>query len=186
MSRIVVFLLFALLIFHVSPVSGQGDEERINVGISVPEVALLDIEYRVNSSLEFEVLPSAEAGSAPIVQQTNSEELWINYSSAITNYGQRRSIEAQVAGGVLPEGIALYVEASAYLGTGKGEVGVSAGRTLVGYEPHPIITGIGSCFTGDGINNGHSLAFSLDISNMQKVTAMEPSEFTILYTITDN
>jgi len=186
MSSKIIFLILATHILFNNVARGQGDEERINVGVTIPEVAIMDIEYQTNSSLEFEVLPSAEAGSEPVVQQTNSEKLWINYSSATTTTGSNRSIVAQITDGTLPEGISLYVEASPYSGTGKGETGVSAGKTLIGNAPRPIITSIGSCYTGDGINNGHSLNFSLDINNMEKVTAMEPSEFTILYTITDN
>jgi hypothetical protein len=65
-------------------------------------------------------------------------------------------------------------------------VGQSAGKVNLTRQPQPIITGLGSCFTGDGINNGHSLSFSIEITDYAKIYAMEESELTIVYTITDN
>jgi len=178
-----LFLLFHL---YTDEVKGQWNEERVNVSVSVPEVAIVDIEHVGNGSLEFEVVPPVESGGAPEVEQINHNLLWINYSSAIGRLGGTRSIVAQIINGNLPQGLSLFVHASNYHGQGKGELGMSTGKTVVSSQPRPIVTNIGSCFTGDGVNNGHSLDFTLDITDFEKVTAMEATEFTILYTITDN
>lgn len=183
LNIVVLFLLFQSF---SEKARGQYSEERVNLGISIPEVAIIDIEYMGSKSLEFEVVPPVISGGAPEVQQTNNSQLWINYSSAVASWGGKRSIVAQVINGNLPSGLSLFVQASSYKGKGKGEFGSSVGKTAISSQPRPIVTNIGSCYTGNGLNNGHSLDFSLDITDFKKVTAMEATEFTILYTITDN
>ncbi|HKI87647.1 MAG TPA: hypothetical protein VKA38_01380, partial [Draconibacterium sp.] len=83
-------------------------------------------------------------------------------------------------------GISLYLEASQYTGSGDGKLGHPAGKINLTNQPQPIITGLGSCYTGDGINNGHSLSFSMEISDYSKIHAVDETKFTIMYTITDN
>ena len=164
----------------------QSVNGQSGFGFSIPEVAQLDIEFMSTGNLEFEVLPASNVGGAPLIQQSISEELWGNYSSAIRRNGAKRSIEAQIINGTLPKGLSLYVHASSYSGSGRGELGVSTGETVLGTTPNAVIHNIGSCFTGNGMNNGHKLNFVLEITDMDLVNAMEPTEFTILYTISDN
>lgn len=167
-------------------VRAQLNDLRLNLAFSIPEVAQLDVEYRGSGSLDFEVLPSSEVGGSPQIKSTSLEELWVNYSSAIRKNGSRRSIEAQIVNGTLPEGMSLYIQASSFSGIGKGEIGISTGETELEAKPNAIIDNIGSCFTGDGMNNGHKLNFILEITDMDEVNASGPAEFTILYTISDN
>lgn len=164
----------------------QLDDESINVSFSVPEVALIDIEHIGFGILEFTLLPASETGASPAVQQNNTEELWINYSSAIGKYSPSRSIVAQISDGTLPQGLVLYVQASNYSGTGDGILGFSAGKVVLGNEPRQVITGIGSGYTGNGVGNGHLLNFWVDITDMEEVTTIESTDFTILYTLTDD
>ncbi len=177
---------FFLMVLLCKTVHAQYDEESVNVRFSLPEVALIDIEHTGDGTIEFELLPAAETGSSPVIKQTNSQEFWINYSSALGKFSQHRSIVAQVTGGSLPAGLDLYIQATDYAGIGSGQTGNSSGRVMIGNDPRPIVTGIGSGFTGDGIGNGHQLNFEIDISQMEKITASESLDFTILYTLTDN
>nr|WP_321354384.1 hypothetical protein [uncultured Draconibacterium sp.] len=181
---IVTTLLLELVVCQHA--NAQLDEEIVHIGFSLPEVALVDIEYIGNGTIEFELLPAAESGGAPVVRQLTSREFWINYSSALGRHSRHRSIVAQIVGGTLPEGLELFIQASDYSGNGGGETGMSAGKVLVGSDPRPIITGIGSAFTGDGIGNGHRLSFEIDISQMEKVSAIGAHDFTVMYTLTDN
>lgn len=183
---IVIGTAFLLIVLVSNSVYAQRDEESVNVRFSLPEVALIDIEHTGSGTIEFELLPSAETGSSPVIKQTNNQEFWINYSSALGRFSQHRSIVAQVTGGSLPSGLDLYIRANDYTGIGGGKTGASAGRVMIGNDPRPIVTGIGSGFTGDGIGNGHRLNFEIDISQMEKITANESHDFTILYTLTDN
>ena len=63
--------------------------------------------------------------------------------------------------------------------------GTSAGKVKISEEPRPIITGIGSCFTGDGVNMGHELTYSVEITDFNKVRSETDKVFTVVYTITD-
>ena len=80
----------------------------------------------------------------------------------------------------------MYLEASAYSGTGKGQLGQPTEKINLTNQPLPIITGVGNCFTGDGVNNGHLLKFSIEVSDYSKLYAIDETVFTVLYTITDN
>lgn len=183
-TTILATLLLALLLCQHA--SAQLDEETVHIGFSLPEVALMDVEYIGNGMIEFELLPASETGGSPVVRQLTSQEFWINYSSALGKFSPDRSIVAQISGGTLPEGLELYIQATDYSGNGDGKTGASVGKVKIGSDPRPIITGIGSAYTGNGIGNGHRLNFEVDISQMEKVSASGAHDFTILYTLTDN
>lgn len=187
MKNITTIMATLLMVFVLCRhASAQLDEETVHIGFSLPEVALMDVEYIGNGTIEFELLPSSESGGSPVFRQLTSQEFWINYSSALGKFSPDRSIVAQVSGGSLPEGLELYIQATDYSGTGKGKTGASVGKVMIGSDPRPIITGIGSAFTGNGIGNGHRLNFQVDISQMEKIEAIGSHDFTIMYTLTDN
>jgi hypothetical protein len=182
-----IFLFATLLIFCVPQAFAQWEEGELNVSISIPPVALIDIEPAIENSIHFSIVPSAESGASPQVRKTSSgESLWINYSSALQNAQSRRSIVAEISEGILPEGISLNVEASRFQGKGKGQLGQSTGKVSLSNQPQTIITGVGNCFTGDGQNNGHLLTFSIEVSDYAKISTADEVAFTILYTLNDN
>lgn len=178
--------LIVILLFFSNVVFGQLEEGEINVFFSVPEIALIDIEPSIDNSVHFSIVPSAETGESPLIENHTSQTLWLNYSSATTTPENTRSIMAEISQGTIPEGIILYLEASVYSGTGDGATGYPSGKVSINNHAQQIIAGIGSCYTGDGINNGHSITYSIDISDYSKIHSIEHSDFTILYTITDN
>lgn len=182
-----IFLFATLLIFCVPQAFAQWEEGELNVSISIPPVALIDIEPAIENSIHFSIVPSAESGASPQVRKTSSgESLWINYSSALQNAQSRRSIVAEISEGILPEGISLNVEASGFRGKGKGQLGHPTGKVSLTNQPQAIITGVGNCFTGDGQNNGHLLTFSIEVSDYAKISTADEVAFTILYTLSDN
>ncbi len=181
---ILCFIFFFSLVSNLA--FSQWEEGQISVHLSIPEIALVDIEPEANNSIDFTIIPSAESGSSSQMHKSTNESLWINYSSALANPQNTRKIVAEISQGVLPKGILLFLQASQYSGVGDGKLGHSTGKIELTNQPKPIITNIGSCYTGDGINNGHLLTFSIEITNYSKVYAMEESDFNILYTITDN
>jgi hypothetical protein len=174
------------LLFVYNEALSQWEEGEINVGFSLPPVALVDIEPDVNNSIHFTILPAAESGASPQVKRTTDQKLWLNYSSALANPQNTRSIVAEITGGGLPEGVSLNVEASRHQGMGDGQFGKSAGKVVLGNQPKVIITNVGNCFTGDGESNGHQLTFSIEVSDYSKISAANESSFTILYTLSDN
>lgn len=182
----VKILFVTALLLVAAAASAQWEEGQINVLFSVPEIALVDIEPSINNSVHFTVVPSAESGNSPEVQETVDQPLWINYSSSMSGTGNSRKIVAEISNGRLPAGVELFLEASDYSGNGDGNTGYPLGKVSLNTQPKPIITGIGNCYTGNGSNNGHALTFSLNIANYAEIRANQETEFTILYTITDN
>ena len=175
----VIAFVFAFSVF------AQGPYENVNVRFSIPEVAMIDIEPG-SSIVEFEIEASSVPGGEPVVRKLTNDNIWINYSSAIRQQGNKRSINVQISNGSVPDGTAFYIEASPSSAFGSANQGISAGRVNVLRNPRPIITNIGNCFTGDGVNNGHELRYFLEISDFNKLQSAVNEVFTVMYTITEN
>lgn len=176
-------LLFLLLPFTVFP---QWDNGQISVYFRLPEVALIDIEPDGSNRIHFTMIPSVESGQPAEMEEVTDESLWINYSSALPENQTSRSITAEISQGTAPSGIRLYLEAQSYSGSGRGKTGQPAGKVELSNQPRPVITGIGNCFTGDGIMNGHKLVFSVEISDYSVMPSAGEINFILLYTLTDN
>lgn len=146
--------------------------------------ALLDIESLGDKSLEFSITPSSEAGASPVMQYDANKVLWLNYTSLIES--SLRSIKAKIDGGGLPEGLSLKVQASSFIGAGEGTLGQPVGQIELTEQDKTIITGVGNCYTGDGVGNGHSLTFSLEVNDFSNLSSNNSSSITILYTIIEN
>ena len=65
----------------------------------------------------------------------------------------------------------------------------SGGVTLTGSDQN-VITGIGSAYTADGVNNGHKLTYVLSLAaapgSYAAIDAAGGTTIGITYTITDN
>jgi hypothetical protein len=114
----------------------------------------------------------------------------LNYSSIIgTAPDDSRTVTANLAG-TLPTGSNLIVTAGAATGDGAGTKGTSAGAVTLASTGNDftIITGIGSCYTGDGANKGHNLTYSLteDGGNYANLNFSTDYTVTITYTLSDN
>ncbi len=180
-----ITLIIVIALWLAKPAFSQSDNANINVRFSVPEIAVVDIEPDYNN-IEFSVNASASPGGEPVVENVSNESVWINYSSAIRLTGNKRMINVQISDNDVPPGISFYIEASAASGLGSANQGISTGKVRVTHEPRPIITGIGSCYTGDGVNMGHELHYFLEISDFTKIESAANQVFTVMYTITDN
>ena len=180
--------LIAILIILLIPATSfsQSAERQKTVRLSIPEIAILDIEPSLNNSVYISLEQPGKPGVEAGFRKTGNETLWINYSSTLLNANNSRVIKAEILRGATPEGIELFLEASNYSGNGDGRAGQSTGKVKLTNQPKPVITNIGNCYTGDGLMNGHLLSFSVEISNYSKIHSMNDTEFTILYTITDN
>ncbi|NCA79923.1 MAG: hypothetical protein EOM76_07040 [Sphingobacteriia bacterium] len=187
MKNVKPFKIFIILMLLLASnyLYAQINQAQLNVYFSLPEVALLDLEPNLNNDVLFSIESNGESGSSASVHHS-STTIWINYSSSLSGSQSSRTITAEISQGFLPEGILLFLQASEYSGTGGGAFGHSSGKVALSSQPKPIITNIGNCFTGDGINNGHLLSFSVEISDYSKIVSVENSNLLVLYTITDN
>ncbi len=187
MKKIILKTTVLLSVFLLTGQLAFPQTAELDASFSLPEKALMDIEPE-GSNINFSIdLASTEAGDSPEIQEAyTNDELWVNYSSSLPISGNARSVTAEIALGALPEGFSLFIQASAYTGTGGGQHGQTAGKVEISGQPNTIITGIGNCFTGDGTGNGHLLTFSLEITNFSEVSSLENSSVVVSYTITDN
>lgn len=176
-----------IILILLLPLGGiaQSNEAKHKINLEIPEVALLGLVSENGNNIHLNAISPTEAGNSIQNSGSQDESIWINYSSIITDENHSRKIVAMVQGEI-PKGVQIKVEASEATGIGKGEKGHPAGLITLTNEPSEIITGIGSCYTGKGINNGHYLTYKLEIKESefsQLSNQIEP--LNIVYTLTD-
>jgi hypothetical protein len=174
-------IFFGLLIPTL--VSAQAVAETItSVGLTLSEVALLDIEPN-NSAVSIELKIPTEAGNfIKNAQQTNAK--WINYTSAVSS-GKTRSVFVQIEYGNVPSGTVLKASASSASG-GKGVLGVSGGNITLSNSPQRVILNIGGAVTGNGVNFGHAMSYFLEVNDVSKLDFNTSGTLGIIYTLIDN
>ena len=165
------------------------------VTISIPEVALLDLEAPSTAITLAGTAPvNAEAG-LPMTFGTaaTNSAIWMNYSSIVKG-ALSRNVSVAITAGAVPTGLKLTVLASAASADGAGTKGtaLATAHTLTGTSTS-IVSGIGSTYTGDGANKGHNLTYQLgyaidEATNYAALrfidTAAAP--LTITYTLSDS
>ncbi|MDZ7317169.1 MAG: hypothetical protein ONA69_09250 [candidate division KSB1 bacterium] len=176
MKRLTLTAVFLAL--FIAAAYADTDSYQHTVTISIPEIALVDVEG-ANVSLSISV-PGNEAGEAP-VGGTNSNA-WLNYTSTV-ELNKTRTVTVQSNSNL--SGLGLYVTAANYTGQGAGVLGTSAGEKKIESSAVAIVTGIGSCYTGTGTNNGHQLTYRLAVENMGSVT-IDNTNVIVIYTITND
>ena len=95
-------------------------------------------------------------------------------------------VTVQLTSRTVPAGIDLRVTPQTFSGAPVGQVGTpSATPVSITGTGVPVISGIGSGYTGDGTSNGSELIYSLNVDDW---TTVEPGTVTgleITYTLTD-
>ncbi|NOY96889.1 MAG: hypothetical protein GXO81_11080, partial [Chlorobi bacterium] len=93
----------------------------------------------------------------------------------------------QITNGSVPTGLTLTVTADADAGAGKGAVGTSAGLVTLSATAQTLISGVKSCWTGNGSSKGHNLTYKLDLTSADNYSdlANADTDITITYTLTD-
>ena len=189
---IVATLTISVLTF-AAPSGDNNDKNTAthNVSIEIPTIAIIDVEAADGEASTINLVPnisSLEAGEAVDFETASNSDLWLNYSSIVQG-GNPRTISASISGN-LPNNLGLYLTIGNYDGNGKGKTGLvanSAPQELT-INSKNIIHDIKSCYTGNGINNGHNLKYALKVkdgNNYQNINAGS-YDVTITYTITAN
>jgi len=154
-----------------------------STSITIPSIALLDIEPS-SSTISLSFIPPAEAGLAMDVSGGADNSKWLNYSSA-NSVSVSRAISVQISSGTLGSGLNLTLIASSYTGSGSGTFATSAGSKVLSSTPQVLLTGLSSCFTGNGSGNGHLLTYTLGIANYGNIRFANNSSLVITYTMVD-
>lgn len=159
---------------------------NVDVSISMPSVALVDILPSGSNSVTLQMTAPTEAGNTVGTGSSNNTN-WLIFTSAVTSGGSR-SIKGDVVG-TLPAGIRLRLDVSAYVGSGLGFTGgnsyVTANKYLTN-TPVSFIDNIKGAYTGITYgSNGFQLTYSLEIQNYANIRS-GTSNVTVRYTMVDN
>ena len=141
----------------------QADTKTDNhtITITIPEVALLDIELAGTSkNISTAFTAPTEAGLAIIAPTTGLSSLWLNYSSIVDPAGGDPSRTVSVSATSLVPGTVLNVSAGTPVIAG-GTGGTPVAITSISAVGQTIISGIGSVYTGDGVGAGSNITYSL-------------------------
>lgn len=192
MKKTTITLAMSLATFALSSNLQAQDtnKDEHTVTISVPEVALVDIEPAATKNITLGFTAPTEAGN-PITPNTANSTLWLNYSSIKSVADPTRNVSVKV-NAIIP-GIDIHVTAAAATGAGGGTLGTPAAQLTLSSTDQTIISGIGSAFTGNGANNGHNLTYALaagsgpgGVAVYADLQAIATTTATVTYTISDN
>jgi hypothetical protein len=151
-----------------------------NVGVSLPSIAILDVENSGSINLGFSA--PTEAGSS-LINNSSNNSAWLNFTSAL-GVGASRNVSVQITSGS-GLGYAIVLQPQAYSGGGAGQLGNRNLSVNLSNMPQKVIDNIGGAFTGNGLGNGYNLRYSLAITNYGALRK-ENTTFIITYTLTDN
>ena len=187
----VFFIVSLALILGVNNSFAQDDNDDVhNVIISLPEVALLDLEAAAGTSISLGPDAPNEAGQALDFSAETNTDIWINYSSIIGRKTEpSRNITVQITSGKIPDGLLLSVLANADAGMGDGKMGKPTSAVVLSEKAQELIEGVGSAYTGNGVSKGHQLTYTLALSKERgayaKLDFDNSNTLGITYTLTD-
>lgn len=184
-------LSLAAVALAVNANAQDNNTDNHTITISVPEVAIVDIEPAAAKNITMGFTAPTEAG-LPLLGPADNNTLWLNYSSIQSAADDTRTVSVRLDAEI--PGIDINVTAAAAAGAGEGTFGTPAAQQLtLTAADQIIISGIGSAYTGDGVNNGHNLTYALALgsstgatSNYEDLVAAATVEATVTYTISDN
>ncbi|MDO8928794.1 MAG: hypothetical protein Q7W54_07385 [Bacteroidota bacterium] len=107
---------------------------------------------------------------------------WLNYNITVTPPDLPVSVTVEITSGAISEGLQIQLQAGAYSGTGGGNPGITSGNLILTNIPKVLISNIGTCNTGIGVNVGHQLTYTLSISDYNSVKSTS-STVNVLFTI---
>lgn len=173
-------------------IAQDTNEASHTISISIPEIALLDLESATGTAISLNGTAPTEAGEKVAFDATNND-IWINYTSIIGSSTEpTRKVMVQITDGNVPDGLELSVLAANDAGQGDGTMGQSINQSIIlsSASAQKIIDGVGSAYTGNGPNKGHNLTYSLKQKTGQGAYASldfnQTQTVSITYTLTDN
>ena len=186
--KITLPLSLAAMVFAFNVHAQDTNTENHTISISIPEVALVDIEPAASKNITMGFTAPTEAG-LPLVTPTDNSTLWLNYSSIRSTADVTRTVSVSL--GALIPGIDINVTAAAASGSGGGALGTPSAQLTLSLVAQTIISGIGSAYTGDGASNGHNLTYALafggsGVAAYEDLEATATTVATVTYTISDN
>lgn len=166
--------------------TGDSFEDSHTIEITIPTVALVDIEPVGFKNIVMDFKAPTEAGLA-LESPDENVALWLNYSFIPSATGKTASVSVAIDA-VNPK-FEVKVQAAAASGSSSGGTLGSNASGVITLSPtgQNIVTGIGASYTGDGANSGHNLTYSLNTITGSYATllATDNPEVTVTYTISE-
>lgn len=186
------FVLFSLVL-TLANTQGlcQDDNDDVhNLTVTLPEVALLDLEATGSKDITLGPDAPSEAGEALDFSNESNSELWINYSSIVGSKSEpNRDISVQITSGSVPAAMILSIVAAKDAGAGDGTMGTPSSSLVLDNKAQNIISGVGSAYTGNGPTKGHRLTYTLALDSNKgayaKLDFDHANTLAITYTLTD-
>lgn len=185
-------LILSLTAFAISANLKAQDTATDNhtIGITIPEVAIVDIEPEASKNITMGFTAPDEAG-LPITLTGSNNTLWLNYSSIKSVADATRNVSVKL--NALVPGVDIKVTAATASGSGAGTLGTPSAQLILSAADQTIVSGIGSAYTGDGASNGHNLTYELapgsgsgSVASYADLEATTTASATVTYTISDN
>ena len=158
-NPIVLLLLLFSLLPLLAVAQNKENTAKMPVQMAIPPSAKLNMS---SSDLRFSIFEGT--GKDRKLASSIIDSVWMNYSSIIEN-NNPNSICASFNSEELPAEIAIKLIVKPDVGAGNGQVGTPNEPIYLSSFPQPILTNIGSCYTGQGNNKGHLLIFSWEIQS---------------------
>jgi len=149
------------------------------IRIKMETKSLVDIEPN-SDAINLSLNPPTEAGTSAI-SSTNTTK-WLNYTSQLRLGDPDLTIS--VDSNLVIPGVDLLLDISSAI-NGGGVLGTTVGSITINTTPTVIINGIGGAYTGDGINNGHQLTYSLGTTDYSQVSSLANETIVVTYTLND-
>lgn len=177
-----LFHMFLLLILSLSVLVNAQDKNAVNTHIvfKIPAVSLVDF-----AGSDKRVSYKSGVGAEQIITPSTLDKTWLNYSS-ISDGLSTNVISVNLSSGEIPAEIMIKLSVGEDVGAGAGNIGTPVGTIVLTPYPQDIIVGIGSCYTGRGIDKGHRLTYSWEWLPQYEINqaAIENLEIGVIYTIT--
>lgn len=181
-NSILIILLLSLLFSGIKTTIAQNvNSTETTLTVSIPAVALIDFEGS-NHRIIFKSTSQVDQ----VINPSTSNSTWLNYTS-IVQPGLSNYITVHISSGQLPPQSSVSLLIADDIGAGSGKLGIaSSAQIKLSIYPQSIITDIGSCYTGRGIQKGHQITYMWDNINDYSESKYGKTEFeiTVTYTIT--
>lgn len=182
---VVDMVIALLLLFIPFTITAQDNVTKLPVALSIPAKANISL---AGSDLKL-TLVAKDNEQKQVLTPNSSGTLWINYSSVVET-NSTYSIFVNLFSNSLPAEISIKLTIGEDAGLGTGQTGIPTNPITLTTFPQPIITNIGSCYTGKGEGKGHKLTYSWMLSpnydpDLLQLEALQ-IEADVIYTIVKN
>ncbi|MFA9372319.1 MAG: hypothetical protein ACERIH_11475 [Labilibaculum antarcticum] len=182
MKNKVEFLFVCIFLICTGANAQDKSGDSHTVSITIPEVAILDIESAGSKDIALSFTAPKEAGLG--VTGSSNSSLWLNYSSIKSASNTTRTVSASVNNTIA--GADIIISAASSSGGGAGTIGEPSGDVTLTTSEQVIVNNIGSCYTGSGVNNGHNLTYTLKVNgSYEELEASSQTPLTVTYTFSN-